>query len=78
MPAADTIVGQGRSELLRGSNHVMRELMAGDTHGVMPFFCECDRAGCFAPAWLTVAEYDHARVQGASIFAQADALARAL
>lgn len=44
----------------------------------MPFFCECDRAGCFAPAWLTVAEYDHARVQGASIFAQADALARAL
>lgn len=78
MPATDTIVLQGRSELLRGSNHVMRELMESDAHGVMPFFCECARSGCFAPAWLTVAEYDHARVQGASIFARADALAQAL
>ncbi len=78
MPAPDTTRVQLRSELLRGSNHFMRELLEGNAHGVMPFFCECDHAGCFAPAWLTVAEYDHARVQGTSIFARADALARAL
>ena len=78
MSATDTTVVQQRSELLRGSNHVMRELMESDANGVMPFFCECERAGCFAPAWLTVAEYDHARVQGASIVARAETLARPL
>lgn len=73
MPATDTARLQRRSELLRGSNHLMRELIEGDVNVVVPFFCECDRDGCFAPAWLTVAEYDDARVEGAAIFAIADA-----
>lgn len=75
MPAMDTTRLQRRSELLRGSNHLMRELVEGDANEVVPFFCECDRDGCFAPAWLTVAEYDDARVVGASIFALAGATA---
>lgn len=78
MSATNITERQLRSDLLRGSNDVMRELIKSDTNGIMPFFCECNRDGCFAPAWLTVAEYDNARVEGAPIFATADAAVRAI
>jgi hypothetical protein len=57
-----------RVAVLRQSNEFMRE-RADDIDAPMPFFCECEHEGCFAPAWLTAAEYDQARSWGEPIHA---------
>jgi hypothetical protein len=56
-----------RAAVLRRSNELMRRLITDNTASEMPFFCECEREGCFAPAWLTPAEYDAARVAGTPV-----------
>ena len=56
-----------RAAALRRSNELMRELIRDNSASEMPFFCECEREGCFAPAWLTAAEYDAARFAGAPV-----------
>ena len=56
-----------RAAVLRRSNELMRELVTDSSAGEMPFFCECEREGCFAPVWLTATEYDEARVVGAPV-----------
>jgi len=55
-----------RVAVLRQSNEFMRERVE-DTNAPLPFFCECEHEGCFAPAWLTAAEYDEARWWGEPI-----------
>jgi hypothetical protein len=44
---------------LREANNQLRDAYAdsGPTYEIA-FFCECARAGCYAPVWLTSAEYD--------------------
>jgi hypothetical protein len=46
----------------RYANELMREsLRKRDPEELIPFFCECDRADCFASVWLTGRTYDRLR-----------------
>src|SRR5215218_1193789 len=48
--------------LLRQVNELMREGRRGQTEQErIPFFCECERAGCYEPVWLTSDMYDERR-----------------
>ena len=45
--------------LLRQVNELMREGRRGQTEPErIPFFCECERADCYEPVWLTSDMYD--------------------
>ena len=49
-------------ELLRQVNELMREGRRGQTDQErVPFFCECERADCYEPVWLTSGMYDERR-----------------
>lgn len=65
--APATTGASDRAAVLRRSNELMRKLITDNSASPVPFFCECEREGCFAPAWLTVAEYDAARLGGAPV-----------
>jgi hypothetical protein len=57
-------VAEQSPALLRQVNELMREGRRGDTEQrPVPFFCECGRAGCFEPVWLTPNAYDERRVE---------------
>jgi hypothetical protein len=48
--------------LLRQVNELMREGRRGQTEQErIPFFCECERADCYEPVWLTSDMYDERR-----------------
>ena len=48
--------------LLRQVNELMREGRQGQTDEErIPFFCECERADCYEPVWLTSDMYDERR-----------------
>jgi hypothetical protein len=48
--------------LLYRVNEVMREGRRGQNEPErIPFFCECRRADCYAPVWLTADAYDQRR-----------------
>ena len=48
--------------LLRQVNELMREGRQGQTEQErIPFFCECERADCYEPVWLTSDMYDERR-----------------
>jgi hypothetical protein len=48
--------------LLYRVNEVMREGRRGRNEPErIPFFCECPRADCYAPVWLTADAYDQRR-----------------
>ena len=48
--------------LLYRVNEVMREGRRGQNEPErIPFFCECRRADCYAPVWLTATAYDQRR-----------------
>ncbi len=48
--------------LLYRVNELMREGRRGETEPErIPFFCECRRADCYAPVWLTADTYDERR-----------------
>jgi hypothetical protein len=50
--------------LLRQLNELMREGRRGQaTPELIPFFCECRRAGCYKPVWLTGEAYDERRTE---------------
>jgi DNA-directed RNA polymerase subunit RPC12/RpoP len=53
-------LGKGSPALRRRVNEVMREGHRWDP-GVIPFFCECSRARCDEPLWLTPSAYDQRR-----------------
>jgi hypothetical protein len=47
----------------RHANDFMRAGLAHfEAAAAIPFFCECDRDGCFQAVWLTKASYDRSRV----------------
>ena len=49
-------------ELLRQVNELMREGRRGQAEQErIPFFCECERADCYEPVWLTSDMYDERR-----------------
>jgi hypothetical protein len=51
-------------ELLRQVNELMREGRQGQTEEErIPFFCECERADCYKPVWLTSDMYDERRCE---------------
>jgi hypothetical protein len=48
--------------LLYRVNEFMREGRRGQNEPErIPFFCECGRADCYAPVWLTADAYDERR-----------------
>ena len=48
--------------LLYRVNEFMREGRRGQNEPErIPFFCECGRAACYAPVWLTADAYDERR-----------------
>jgi hypothetical protein len=48
--------------LLRQVNELMREGRRDQTEQErIPFFCECERADCYEPVWLTSDMYDERR-----------------
>jgi hypothetical protein len=48
--------------LLRQVNELMREGRRDQTEQErIPFFCECERADCYEPVWLTTDRYDERR-----------------
>lgn len=48
--------------LLRQVNELMREGRRGQAEPErIPFFCECERADCYEPVWLTSDMYDERR-----------------
>lgn len=48
--------------LLRKVNELMRDGRRGQTEPEqVPFFCECERADCYEPVWLTGDMYDERR-----------------
>ena len=48
--------------LLYRVNELMREGRRGQNEPErIPFFCECRRADCYAPVWLTTDAYDERR-----------------
>jgi hypothetical protein len=48
--------------LLRQVNELMREGRRGPAEPErIPFFCECERADCYEPVWLTSDMYDGRR-----------------
>lgn len=53
------LVAERNPALLRRVNDVMREGRRGQTEPErIPFFCECRRADCYEPVWLTADAYD--------------------
>jgi hypothetical protein len=64
--AEQTLMAEGtralsteRPELLRQVNELMREGRQGPAEPErIPFFCECERADCYEPVWLTSEMYD--------------------
>lgn len=57
-------VAERSPALLRRVNEVMREGRLGQTEPErIPFFCECSRADCYEPVWLTADAYDERRVK---------------
>ena len=49
----------------RQTNHYMRGgLELREPLDPIPFFCECDRADCFAIVWLTRPAFDALRIGG--------------
>ena len=53
-----------RPGLLRQVNELMREGRQGPAEPErIPFFCECERADCYEPVWLTADAYDERRVK---------------
>lgn len=53
-------LGKGSPALRRRVNEVMREGHRSNP-GLIPFFCECSRARCDEPVWLTQGAYDQRR-----------------
>ena len=50
--------------LLRKVNELMRDGRRGQTEPEqVPFFCECERADCYEPVWLTGDMYDERRAE---------------
>jgi hypothetical protein len=50
--------------LLRKVNEFMRDGRRGQTEPErIPFFCECPRADCYEPVWLTGEMYDERRAE---------------
>ena len=59
-----TWVAERSPALLRRVNEVMREGRRGQTEPErIPFFCECRRADCYVPVWLTADAYDDRRAE---------------
>lgn len=57
-------VAERSPALLRRVNEVMREGRRGQTEPErIPFFCECRRADCYQPVWLTADAYDERRAE---------------
>ncbi len=57
-------VAERSPALLRRVNEFMREGRRGQTEPErIPFFCECSRADCYEPVWLTADAYDERRVK---------------
>jgi hypothetical protein len=46
--------------VLRQVNELMREGRREQQERI-PFFCECERAHCYEPVWLTIDMYDERR-----------------
>ena len=52
-------VAERSPALLRQVNELMQEGRRGQTEQErIPFFCECERADCYEPVWLTSDMYD--------------------
>ena len=57
-----------RPALLRQVNELMREGRQGPAEPErIPFFCECERADCYEPVWLTSDMYDERGSQRAPL-----------
>jgi hypothetical protein len=57
-------VAERSPALLRRVNEVLREGRRGQTEPErIPFFCECRRADCYQPVWLTAGAYDERRTE---------------
>lgn len=57
-------VAERSPALLRRVNEVMREGRQGRIEPErIPFFCECRRADCYVPVWLTADAYDDRRAE---------------
>jgi hypothetical protein len=60
--------GVDRPELLRSLNTLLAgDKAAGPDISEVPFFCECESEACYAPVWLTVAEFADAVEAGLPI-----------
>jgi hypothetical protein len=60
--STDAITLERSPALLYRVNEVMREGRWGRNEPErIPFFCECGRADCYAPVWLTADAYDQRR-----------------
>lgn len=52
------------SATMRRVNDLMWETLdRGAWTDPVPFFCECNREGCYRPVWLTPDEYEQGRRQ---------------
>jgi hypothetical protein len=57
-------VAERSPALLRRVNEIMREGRRGQTEPErIPFFCECRRADCYEPVWMTAGAYDERRAE---------------
>ena len=57
-----TPIAERSPALLRQVNELMREGRQGQAEEErIPFFCECERADCYEPVWLTSDMYDGRR-----------------
>lgn len=73
--AEQTLMAEGtgalsteRPGLLRQVNELMREGRLGPAEPErIPFFCECERADCYEPVWLTSEMYDERGSQRAPL-----------
>ena len=73
--AEQTLMAEGagvlsteRPGLLRRVNELMREGRQGPAEPErIPFFCECERADCYEPVWLTSEMYDERGPQRAPL-----------
>jgi hypothetical protein len=59
--STDAIPLERSPALLYRVNEVMREGRGQNEPERIPFFCECRRADCYAPVWLTADAYDKRR-----------------
>jgi hypothetical protein len=53
---------------VREANEMLRNVLDGEDPGYeIAFFCECERPDCYAPVWLTSAEYTKRLASGRPI-----------